>query len=975
MVRRAVALTVILATGHLGANVAAAQGERYVGARIDTVRVDVDGQPVINPQTLALIETRPGTPLSMIDLRESLVHLFRLDVYDRIEAHATRAGDGVALVYRLTAALNPRRTIFRGSLGLSARTLRRALEERYGRVPATARVDEAAGHLEGRLGDAGFLNAQVAGAVEAVDGTAAVVFTVEAGPRARIGRVDVRGVPAATQSTWVADLGLAPGEVWDRERFDRRVQKALRRLEGDGHYQAEIRHALSPREAGAIVDVEIQVQPGPTVDLTFEGDDIPGNRESDLVPIARERTADEDLLEDSKRRVEEYLRSQGYADASVTYRRVEEADQLHVVFEVQRGRLYTVSAIDIDGIPEGERAGVLSLLRTEVGQPFVQADLDVDVRAVRALYLQRGHTRATVDATVVPAARSGVAEGPAAIRLTVTPGPQTRVGAIALKGLASMPEGVLRQAMRLKPGEPYWEPALATDRSEVLLAYLNRGYRDAAVDVAVAYTDDRSLADVVYTIEEGLQARIDHVLVVGNTRTSTATILGEAGVQPGSPAGLELTSEVQRRLSSLGLFKRVRADEVTQSGGLTRDLIIRVEEAPVTTIGYGAGLEGGRRLISGETPDAPAVERFEWSPRGFFEIGRRNLWGKNRSIRLFSRVGLRRKDSGGTTGDIGGYGFADYRVLATYLEPRFLEWRTDLQVVGLLEQGVRTSFDFRRRGVSADLSRHLSDTTTLIGRYVYSNTSRFNERYDPADEPLIDRLYPKVRISSFSGIVFRDTRPDKLDPMSGALLSGEAELALQAIGSQVGYAKTLLQGFLYRRVPGADRLVFASGVRVGLATGLGNVPVYDEGGNPVLGPAGEPIEVPVTELPASERFFTGGDTTVRGYALDRLGDLPTLDENGFPLGGNAVAVFNAELRVPVWRALGAVAFVDAGNVFASVEEFDFGKIKPTAGFGLRYKSPIGPIRADLGFKLAPRTFADGSRESRPEFYISLGQAF
>ena len=339
-------------------------------------------------------------------------------------------------------------------------------------------------------------------------------------------------------------------------------------------------------------------------------------------------------------------------------------------------------------------------------------------------------------------------------------------------------------------------------------------------------------------------------------------------------------------------------------------------------------------------------------------------------------MGLRRRDAGGTTGEIGSYGFTDYRVLATYIEPRFLEWNTDLQVVGLVEQGVRSSFDFRRRGAGADLSRRVSDTVTVIGRYAYTNTTRFDERYDPADEPLIDRLFPKVRLSSFSGIVLRDTRPDPLDPASGTLLSGEAEFALQALGSEVGFAKTLLQGFLYRRLPGSDRIVFASGVRVGLATGFARlVPVTDDDGNPILGPGGDPLEVTVKDLPASERFFTGGDTTVRGYALDRLGDLPTLDENGFPLGGNAVAVFNAELRVPVWRALGAVAFVDAGNVFAKVEDFDFAKIKPTAGFGLRYKSPIGPIRADLGFKLAPRTFEDGSRERRPEFYISLGQAF
>jgi outer membrane protein insertion porin family len=131
----------------------------------------------------------------------------------------------------------------------------------------------------------------------------------------------------------------------------------------------------------------------------------------------------------------------------------------------------------------------------------------------------------------------------------------------------------------------------------------------------------------------------------------------------------------------------------------------------------------------------------------------------------------------------------------------------------------------------------------------------------------------------------------------------------------------------------------------------------------------------VTDLPASERFFAGGDTTVRGYALDRLVTPETIDRNGFPTGGHAVIVLNAELRVPVWGSVGAVGFMDAGNVFNRVSDFDLGEIKPTAGFGLRYLSPIGPIRVDLGFKLDRGVLPTGEREKLTELHISLGQAF
>ncbi len=114
---------------------------------------------------------------------------------------------------------------------------------------------------------------------------------------------------------------------------------------------------------------------------------------------------------------------------------------------------------------------------------------------------------------------------------------------------------------------------------------------------------------------------------------------------------------------------------------------------------------------------------------------------------------------------------------------------------------------------------------------------------------------------------------------------------------------------------------------------------------------------------------------MRGFAQDRLGEPSTLDRNGLPTGGNALLIFNGEVRVPVWRGLVAAGFFDAGNVFARVSSLDVGAIRSAAGLGLRYLSPIGPIRIDLGFKLDPQTFANGRRESRTALHITVGQAF
>jgi outer membrane protein insertion porin family len=420
----------------------------------------------------------------------------------------------------------------------------------------------------------------------------------------------------------------------------------------------------------------------------------------------------------------------------------------------------------------------------------------------------------------------------------------------------------------------------------------------------------------------------------------------------------------------------VRITEIDHGLAGSRDVLVTVEEAPSTTLGYGGGVEVTRRLVRTSATAAPS-ERFEFAPRGFVEIGRRNLFGRNQSVNLFTRISLRTRADSVVTNDgvQPATDFNEYRVLATYRQPRIFG-TTDFVASGFLEQGTRTSFDFNRRGARAELARRLGPHWSLSGRYSLERTEVFNETFSAEDQLLIDRLFPQVRLSTVSSSLIRDTRDDPLGPTHGTLMGLDTEVAGRSIGSEVGFAKSFIQGFSYRRLPGRRGIVLATGARLGLAAGFArDVPAVDDDGNPVLGPDGNPLLVPVDDLPASERFFAGGDTTVRGFGLDQLGTPETLDANGFPLGGNAVLVLNAELRIPVWRDVGVVTFLDGGNVFRRVPDFDLSELRGAAGFGLRYRSPVGPLRLDLGFKLDRRLLPNGEQERPTAFYISLGQAF
>ncbi len=650
-----------------------------------------------------------------------------------------------------------------------------------------------------------------------------------------------------------------------------------------------------------------------------------------------------------------------------------------MTFTVKAGEIFRIGRVDVEGAQALARTDIATVLRAVPGDIFVESTVDSQTAALRERYRRAGYRDVRIElvmeerdaaATAARPGRGGLVD----VRLIVREGDLVRVGAVRLSGLAGVPEADLRAKLTLVPGAPFYEPTIAIDRDALSAVLFDRGYDRARVVSTVTPVAGQPAVDIAYDVAEGTLVRVGRILVVGNRRTATDTIVRALTLQPGDPLGLTDVFESQRRLRALGLFRRVTITDIGEGGEEKRDLVVTVEEAAPTSIGYGAGVEVGRYLRQ-DTPGGQASERFELAGRGFFEVGRQNLWGSNRSVNLFTRVSLRpsgvAQASGGSD-----FGFNEYRVLLSFRDPRVFEV-ADARITGYFEQAVRSSFNFVRRGVLAEGARRFKDRITLVGSYSLSTVRLFDERIAPEDRPDIDRLFPQVRISKFSSAVRRDTRDDLLDPTKGLVIGVDGDVAARALASQVGFVKGYGELFAYRTVSTKRRVVLAGGVRLGLAKGFErDAALVSEAGSVVVGPDGEPIIDVVTDLPASERFFTGGDTSVRGFARDSLGDAATLDPNGFPTGGHALTVLNAELRAPLWRELGGVVFVDAGNVFRRVGDVDLGALRASAGFGFRYKSSVlPPVRVDFGFRLGSRRGVPDASEPSYAIHFSIGQAF
>lgn len=908
----------------------------------------------------------------MSDVRETITHLYSLGRFSDVQVDATNAtGAGVALTFELVPIHTVTKVEFHGQLGLSEGALRGRMRERFGETPPLTRVADVAVALEALYRERGYLHASVSAAPPVIThdpDRATLVFDVDAGSRTTVAQSSVTGRPLEPAVQIQSRLQIQPGQPYEPADLHDRVSTFVTSMRHRHYYQA----SATLREVAfnadrTTVDLALEVQPGPLVAVQFEGDPIPKDRLAELVPVEKEGTVNEDLLEDSALRIVDYLHQLGYWKAEVKPPQRREANgQLTIVFTVKRSRIYRVApgGVEVTGAHAVSVEELKPFLKLGQGDLFLASRLNAIEGAIQQVYKSKGFASVEIVSAV-----NEVGDGLVKPVIAVKEGPRVVVGQISITGNEAVPTERLRALLNLTPGGSYYGPDVARDREALTGFYLDEGY--ASVDVKVAPVTpvanaDGARADIRFSIVEGPQTVVEHIFITGNLRTKREVIERELQIAEGRPLGQAALTESRRRLTGLGLFRRIQLSIVSHGDPHQGDVVVAVEEAEQTTIGYGGGLQIDRVLRSVDTGGSTR-EVYELAPRGFFEIGRRNVGGRNRTLNLYSRLSLRPNPDLESKNP---FGFSDYRVVGTYRAPRFLRNTGDLTATAAVEQGVRTGFNFSRKGFNAELGRRLSASMRASARYSFGTTRVFDNKLVEEDDPLavltVDRVFPQVRLSAFSLAMSRDTRDDPLEPQKGLFLSADASLAARAIGSEVGFSKGFVQGFAYRRL-GTPRLVLAGGARLGLARAF--LQLVD-----TTGADGVTRTVPVRDLPASERFFVGGDTTIRGYALDSVGVPETITPTGFPKGGEGEVVFNGELRAGITKKIGGVVFVDGGNVFVHAGDIDLSKLRGSVGFGGRYRSPIGPIRVDIGFKLDQRTI--GTRLESPfAIHFSIGQAF
>ena len=824
------------------------------------------------------------------------------------------------------------------------------------------------GYFRAQLG----VESRIDDAHELVD----VSFSVKTGKQARIGSVEMQGPPDSEDARLVRAVRslrarftgalLKRGKPYTPERI-KAATTLLKKALAQQHRLASTVQENPPQYHPETnrVDVSFKIELGPVVTIQTTGarlSAIPfmaGRQMKKLIPIYSEGAVDRDLVEEGRRNLIDYFQKKGFFDADVKTNFQRQADRIAIVYEIDRGKKHKVDRISFSGNYAIAKEDLLAQVTVKKSHIWThgaisQKLLKQSVDNLEALYRDKGYENVKIASKVADH------EPKIDVAFEVQEGPQTLVDNIQVTGNNSIPYDQLTapKGFQMRSGAPFSTRRLSEDRNRISATYLNRGYLNAEVKATVnRHQDNPPRVDITYAVTERQMVRVGDVVYLGQKQTRLALIKKTAAIPPETAMSRGQLLEAETRLYDLNVFDwssvGPRKPIIDQS---EEEALVKVHEAKRNEITYGVGFEvshrggnvpGGTVAVPGlptiglgNNKIAPSQSTFA-SPRGSIEFTRRNMRGlaetASASI-LLSRL--------------------DQRAVTTYTQPHFFGSRW----------GSLTSFSIERTTENPLFAAGLGDLSFQVERLLSRKTNtRLQIRYDFNKTMLSHLLVPElvlpqdrnVHLSTVSTTLIRDTRDKPLDAHRGVLATMNLGITPVALGSSANFAKLFGQYAFYKPV---RSMVFANSIRLGLAKALAG-----------------------SFVPTSQLYFSGGGTSLRGFPINEAGPqriVPFCNvlqgQSGcvnvtVPVGGRQLFILNSELRFPlgITPALGGVVFYDGGNVYSAINFNNFmTNYTNTVGIGLRYSTPIGPIRFDLGRNLNP---VPGIKAT--QYYITIGQAF
>lgn len=961
-----------------------ASAQSYDGRSISTIRFSPEIQPIPDDELRKILPLKPGDIYTAVKLREAMAALFRTGRYSNLSAEVEATPERFVLTFKTDLnsfvgdvdVFGQPGAVPRGALINDAKLSLGTLFEESALVQS---VDA----IESDLRLDGFYETKVRYEIsrDATHQQVNIQFFVEPGPRARFTTPVFRGNLVLTYETliqptkWKRLRGALGWQYISEQRVQGGIRNLLKTYRKNDYLMAKATlERLDYRPAERVAIPSLRLEAGPKVQVRTVGTKIAQSSLRRLVPIYEEQSVDKDLLIEGNRKISAFLRGKGYFDARVDYEveqdgvpvaEIDPKQDAFIDYNVDRGSRYKVSSLTLSGnryfnnetLLERMAVKPATLLRYRQGK-YSDELLAGDRAALEDLYRSNGFLNVKVSSSATR--RQSGKTYKVGIAVDVVEGAQTKIESRRIEGVADEDKPVIEGYVTATVGQPYSIVTLNADRERILNLLYGTGYSEAAMDTIVERGDTPESIRLIYRIKAGPQHFIRDVVITGLEQTNTSLVDKRMRLKAGEPLNNNEVFAAQRRLYDLGIFARVDTAQQNPGGEeISKTILFNLEEASKWSFNGGFGAEIAR-IGGGVTSfDSPAGGT-GFSPRVSLGVNRTNFLGLGHTIGVQTRISN-----------------IQQRVLVSYLAPQFRDSDYfSFTATALYDdaRNVRTYSSKRLEG-SLQLAQRLSRSDSAQYRFTFRKVT-----VDPnsikVDPALIPILAQPVRVGSFSATYIQDRRDDPIDAKRGRYTTADFGVANKAFASSTNFVRLLTKNSTYYKL-GKD-IVFARSVTVGILAPYTNGP----------------------DVPLPERFFGGGAYSHRGFPENQAGprDLKT----GFPLGGKALLVNNLELRFPlIGDNLGGVLFHDAGNVYSELKNIrfnwnqkdltNFDYMVHAVGFGIRYRTPIGPVRVDLAFTPNSPRFNgfQGSREdllfgrgtealqrvNRFQFHISLGQAF
>jgi outer membrane protein insertion porin family len=968
---------------------AAADGRTNLeGRTISRIDFDPPMQPLPPDELERLLPLRAGSPLKMDDVRAALQKLYETGRYSDVSVDAEPDGDRVAL--RISTELN----YFVGGVTLEGAAdppnkaqLLTAAKLDLGAPFSGTDVGQAIENMQGRLRANGLFQAKIQYQLDRNPSTeeVGIDFDLNAGDRARFDGVKLTGTFNRTPEDIIKSTGWRRGFAfisWPgwRQATDSRVQGGLARVRQS--FQREDRlqvrvtlERLEYHDKTNTVTPTLMIDNGPVIEVHITGASVSRGRLRQLIPIYEERTVDRSLLVEGARNLVDYFQSQGYFDAAADFTEESEAAGVQVIdYTIARNARHKLVHIELDGnsfftgetIRERLTTRTAGFLHLRYGR-YSQKLRDRDRDSIADLYRTNGFRDVMVIATAIDDYQGR--HDQIGLRFDIQEGPQWFVSKLEMEGVSDSDAAYLRTIVQSTEGQAYSEANIAADRDTILGFYFNNGYPDAAFDWTETPGPGPSRMQLHYVIRPGKRQFVRDVLVRGLDTTQPSLVQNRIHLRAADAISQSQIADSQQKLYDLGIFSKVQTALQNPDGMEERKYVLfQLDEANKYSFNVGVGAELARIGGGVTTFDAPAGQT-GFSPRVTLGISRLNLLGLAHTLSLQTLAST-----------------LEQRAVASYLAPQFTGHENLTFTVSALfdnSRDVRT-FAAQRWEGSLQLGQRLSRANSLQYRLSYRRASVKDLKISPQLIPLFSQ---PDRVTQFSMSFIQDRRDDPIDTHHGIYNTVDAGVSLPVLGTSTDFTRLLLRNSSYHRV--SRTVVLARTVQFGYIQRLAGL----------------------SQIPLAERFFAGGASSQRAFPDNQAG--PRDPETGFPLGGTALLFHSTELRFPLLGDnVGGVLFHDMGNVYTDIRNMsfrfrqrdirDFDYMVHAVGFGIRYRTPVGPLRVDFsvspnsprfkGFQgtleqllacdprllpeqLPPACRGVPQRISQFQFHFSLGQTF